>query len=711
MNVHIIGYCTTRTLRRYLSTTSVLWNPYVGVGCCRELPIKCYTDEFQTCKDLFYLNSQNFLVAVCKKRLKIPVRFFSVDQNDILNSKTSLKQACVADNEDQSLEPPSAVGVHGSREKGLEKTAATHCKPVSEFEKVGGDGVAGGQQTREQFYELLYKCASPTDVLDLAGKSNLNSKQLSNCFTVMWETIKKMSDEQRRYEKKLMFEHSMFEQLCVKAMKQAREMHCDDLAYTMLALVKLGVSSQSRLVQMLLKVSQEQLNKFHERALSVLANCLEEMESSKNVDALRAGLRVLIELRITRTRGILPLQTMMRAAGRDASPALKKKLETKAISMLDQFSLPNAQHMFTTLAAINLRSFPVLKACSDKIVENIHGIPFWRLVSVLQACQVLQYRNPELFFAVAEYVASTLCVWQNKQIVTFLSLFEELGFRHMGLLDAFALKVINDPHCLTLKEMLTVLRVYSLLNHLPREHSQRFLKVLNGNIESYLPKLSSVDLLRVTYSFCIFGYFPPVLFSYLLQEDVISELLTPGNQFQDINVRILHSINVCLELDGLSFAKQISQPLIIPTSSSITVNPAVQQALESILGDDGLFHSAVQLPMDYYIDFEIALDKEKKTAIPLCEAESYNQDIQRVAVVCALTSAFCYGTTHPRGRLAMKLRHLTALGFRTVLVPEHLFGRMSEDERVHFLKSKIYGEEQHSEGSVSALADQVLRVK
>ncbi|XP_043917842.1 FAST kinase domain-containing protein 2, mitochondrial-like [Protopterus annectens] len=374
MNTHAMGYHVVRTLRRYLGVNYVLWNPSVsvGIGSWRELPRKYCTNKLNICKDLFYLNSQNLLVTCCKKRLKVSLRCFSVDQTGNENGKTSLKQGCAAGNEDPSLEPPSSVGVRDSRVRKLVRTPTTHHNPESEFEKVAGDDSSRGQQTHEQFYELLLKCSSPSDVLDLAGKSNLNPHQLSNCFTVMWDTIKKMSEEKRWYEKKIMFEHPVFEQLCVKAMQEARGMQCDDLAYTMLALVKLGTSTHSRLIQMLLRVSQEKLNNFHERALSVLASCLEEMESSKNVDALRAGLRILIELRVARIKGVLPLQTLMRAAGSDASPALKKKFEAKALSMMDQFSLPNTQYMFTTLAAINLRSFPILKACSDKIVGIHH---------------------------------------------------------------------------------------------------------------------------------------------------------------------------------------------------------------------------------------------------------------------------------------------------------------------------------------------------
>lgn len=42
----------------------------------------------------------------------------------------------------------------------------------------------------------------------------------------------------------------------------------------------------------------------------------------------------------------------------------------------------------------------------------------------------------------------------------------------------------------------------------------------------------------------------------------------------------------------------------------------------------------------------------------------------RIAVVCPPHNSFCFGSTHPRGNLAVKLRHLKKLGYKPVLVSE-----------------------------------------
>lgn len=42
----------------------------------------------------------------------------------------------------------------------------------------------------------------------------------------------------------------------------------------------------------------------------------------------------------------------------------------------------------------------------------------------------------------------------------------------------------------------------------------------------------------------------------------------------------------------------------------------------------------------------------------------------RIAVVCAPASALCFASKHPRGRLAMRMRHLRLLSYRVILVRE-----------------------------------------
>uniref|UniRef100_A0A1A8J521 FAST kinase domains 2 n=1 Tax=Nothobranchius kuhntae TaxID=321403 RepID=A0A1A8J521_NOTKU len=314
------------------------------------------------------------------------------------------------------------------------------------------------------FWNHLERCRSPSDVLDLTCMYSPTNHQVSNCLTHMWFSTKKMSDEQRCYELQLMFEHPEFDKLLQRAMKSVQFMRNDDITYALLSLVKLGVPQRSYVVQTFLRACQEKLNDFDEKNLSILASCLKQMDGP-NVDALKEGMRLVVKISLPGIKNVVALQTMMHLLGKDSPKDLKQKLERKALSMSDQFSLPNSQHMIFTLAAMGFYSKPLLSVCSKIIAENLHNIPFTRLYQVLLSFKELLYRDPHLLTEISEYVASTLDIWTNKQLVLFLSVFEDLVFCPSALMEAYAGKVMENPNALTLKDLLCVLKVYSSFNY------------------------------------------------------------------------------------------------------------------------------------------------------------------------------------------------------------------------------------------------------
>lgn len=115
---------------------------------------------------------------------------------------------------------------------------------------------SGQTQRRSPFYDHLQRCKSPLDVLDVTCQYPPTVHQVSICLTHMWSAMKKMSDEQQRYELQLTFEHAAFDRLLQSAMKNVHHMHCDDIAYALLAMVKLGVPRRSRVVQTFLRNCQ-----------------------------------------------------------------------------------------------------------------------------------------------------------------------------------------------------------------------------------------------------------------------------------------------------------------------------------------------------------------------------------------------------------------------------------------------------------------------
>lgn len=557
------------------------------------------------------------------------------------------------------------------------------------------------RQRRSPFLDHLQRCRSPCDVLDLTCQTSPTVRQVSNCLSQMWATTKKMSDEQRRYELQLMFEHPAFEKLLQKAMKSVGQMRSEDIAYSLLGMVKLGVPQSSRVVQTFLRNCQEKLNDFDEKSLSVVASCLEHMKGSPNVGALKDGMRLVVEARLPGIKNVMTLQIMMRLLGKDAPLDLKRKLEGKALSMADQFSLPNTQYMITTMTTMGFYSKPLLDICSKKIIENINGIPFNRLYTVLQSCRELHYRDVDLLTGISDYVTSMIDIWSNKQVILFLSLFENLVFCPAALMEAFAEKVIDNPEALTLKDLLCLLKVYSYLNYDLQHHRQQFLDSLSRALDSYLPKMSSYELLKAVYYLCLLGHFPSAPLEKLLQSSTLELFSSTAPKFLQSQERMFQTVHLCLSLDRPVLPLPLTVPPSVlgdPVSRIPSVNPHLSQALQSILEDlaDTVLQEMVVVENSYFVDAVITklLPNQTETEESSFAGEECSpaESSQRIAVICAPYSGFCYGTSNPRGPLAIKIRHLKILGYNPVLLSEQQLKSEPEEKRADFLRGRIFPE-------------------
>uniref|UniRef100_UPI003AAE48D0 FAST kinase domain-containing protein 2, mitochondrial n=1 Tax=Centroberyx gerrardi TaxID=166262 RepID=UPI003AAE48D0 len=553
---------------------------------------------------------------------------------------------------------------------------------------------------RIPFYNKLGECGSPTDVLDLTTQYSPTNQQISNCLTHMWDTTKRMSEEQLRYELQLMFEHPGFDKLLQRAMKVAGHMRSKDLTYSLLAMVKLGVPQRSLVVQAFLRTCQEKMNEFDEKCLSILASCLDHMDSSPNVNALKEGVRLIVDARLPSIKNVVALQTVMRLVGKDAPLDLKKKLERKALSMTDQFSLPNSQYMISTMATMGFHSKPLLDICSKKITENIHGIPFNRIFVVLRACKELRYRDLDLLTTVSDNVASTMDIWSTKQAVLFLSVFEQLAFCPTALMEAFAGRAMANPDALTLRDLLCVLKAYSFLNYDLQDHRQQFLDNLSQALDSYLSKMSASAVLKAVYCLCLLGHFPAAPLEHLLQSSILEQLSPTRPKLLRSQERMFQTVDLCLRLDRPPLPRPLTVPPSVlgdPASRNLSVNPRLSRALRDALGDgaDGTLQEAVVVENFYLTDGVITKPLPvTKGSSPAGEESSPAESSQRIAVICVPQSAFCYGTSHPRGPLAVKIRHLKILGYTPVLVTEQELESVSKEERAAVLRRRIFPEHQ-----------------
>ncbi|KAM9327389.1 FAST kinase domain-containing protein 2, mitochondrial isoform 2-T2 [Pholidichthys leucotaenia] len=562
-----------------------------------------------------------------------------------------------------------------------------------------GETLSAQRQGTFPFFKHLQCCGSPSDVLGLTCKYSPTIEQISHCFSHMWSTTKNMSYERRRYELQLMFEQPAFDKLLQMAMKNVGRMGHEDINYCLLSMVSLGVPQRSRVVQTFLRACQDKLNDFDEKSLSILASSLKHMEEIPNVVALRDGMRLVVEGRLPRIKSVKCLQSMMGLVGKDAPRDLRWKLEKKALSMMDQFSLPNAQYMISIMAIMNFHSKPLLSICSKMILENLHLMPFNRLYEVLLACKELMYRDIDLLTGISEYVASFRDIFTNKQVLLILSVFESLGFCPAALMEANAEKVISNPEVLTLRDILCVLKVYSSLNYDLQHQRQKFLDSVSHVLNCYLPKMSGFELLRAVHSLSVMGHFPSAPLEHLLQESMLEQLA----ELAKICQKKFQTLDLCLRLDRPTLPQPLTVPTFVQEESiltSMSIKQRLAQDLKSLLGDQEktMLQEMVVVENFYFIDGVVTKPLTNQTCVTEAgEQFSSPEKCQRFAVIYTPNSGFCYGTSHPRGALAVKLRHLKILGYDLVLVTESELQLASQEKRVDYLRGHIFPENRRSE--------------
>lgn len=535
--------------------------------------------------------------------------------------------------------------------------------------------------------KLAQECNSLSDVLDTFSRAPTFPS--SSYFLAMWTIAKRISGDKRRFEIQLMFGHPAFHQLCEHMMREAKIMHYDHLLFSLNAIMRLGVPQNTLMVQTLLRTVQERINECDERCLSILSTALKTLEPCMNVNALRAGLRILVDQQVWKIEHIFTLQTVMRYIGKDTPFALKKKLEMKALKELDRFSVLNSQHMFEVLAAMDHRSVVLLNECSKMVIDNMHGCPFKVLIGILQSCRDLHYQNEDLFKSIADYVATTFEIWKLKQVIFFLLLFEDLGFRHPDLMDKLMEKVVEEPGALNMKNIVSILHVYSSLNHIRKGQNREFLEAMTSALTVHLHHISSENLLNTVYSFCLMDYFPLALINQLTEKNTISELLASGDT--EKNIHKLHVLNTCLKLDENACCKATHIPLPQLPPSPAHPNDKVAEVLSNLLEGDGCFSRNVQLPHNYHIDFEIKMDNNRTQVLSFSDVDATSAtNMQRVAVLCVPKSVYCLNSSHPRGLFAMKIRHLKAMGFHVILIHNWELRKLRLEDAVAFVKAKLY---------------------
>lgn len=546
--------------------------------------------------------------------------------------------------------------------------------------RTGNGHSLDGEETRLQASSMgPPKTSSCMELLDAFNSNSHSQHELYCTIMDLWKILAntkklKLSDRQ------LMSEHPNFYDLCYEVMKSAPSMSSPFLVCGLCVFVTLKVNQNTRLIQTLLNVCQQRLSTLKVEEISILANSLKMMESDKTVDILNSGLCLLIELKCEAVKDITTLQYLMRIA-----PAhLQRKFEEKALQMIDKFTVSQCYNMFSVLAEMNLHSDSLLDSCSHKLINCLDELSCKRIASLTGHCSKLLYFNEKLLSAVGENIMNNIYMWNIWQISMALRNMAFLRFRYVPLLDHFADKIMQESQPLKINFLVTAAKVYSVLHHLPEGKGDKFLETLDSALHLHMNSIKKKELLKTVYNFCLLGLVPASAINKLLEENSLGTLNRTDRSY-------LSHIKLCMSLESGSSPFSIQDLKKVEAYHSHSVIMC-HTFLKNYFKDPTLYQENMQLPSSYFIDFVLTWNREQSKLVPTGDVPNFDssQNITRFAVLCCTANAFTLGSLHPVGKMAVKIRHLKALGFTVVVVPVSQFIMLTEAKKVEYLKENIF---------------------
>ncbi|XP_068101079.1 FAST kinase domain-containing protein 2, mitochondrial isoform X2 [Hyperolius riggenbachi] len=490
----------------------------------------------------------------------------------------------------------------------------------------------------------LSKCTTPREVLDIFPTPSYRKDELFQGVMKLWHTFLALDKKQKLIERMFVIHHPHFHNLSHGIMKTAAVMTPAVLVRILHVFIHLNINQQSLLIQNLLCVCQERLTMFNEEELAILANSLERLQRDSNVDLLKYGLRLLMDIKIEEVNDVTPFLIIMKALGRTAPLNLKLKLEKKALQMIDKFTVAHSQKMFCILVDINFYSESLLNACSCKITAVI-----------------------------VQYLA-------------------HLRFRHVPLLDRYADILMQNLESLRIWDLSLAVQSFAMLNHLPEGKGHQFLAALNTVLQKHIDDIPLKDLLNMVHDFCMLGKCPRYAVNKLLHYQSFSGFKAKGQS------KILSSITMCLMVEepiSNSHSLWSLKKAPSPTSEGLQT---FHTFFQHFIKDPRLYLHSLQIAGTYYIDFIVSLDTQENNLVPVGDMwtekpqTADNPTIVRIAVICCTRNAFALGSFHPLGKLAVKIQHLKSLAFSVVVVPVNWFIKMNEEQKAEFLRTKIFRE-------------------
>ncbi|XP_062554747.1 uncharacterized protein LOC134219875 [Armigeres subalbatus] len=499
--------------------------------------------------------------------------------------------------------------------------------------------------------------------------------------------------------------HPRFAELCKALKYEARGFMINDVTESLKILTYFGVRSNSEIMTIFLHLLRHQINDVTLDHIVFLNFILKKMDRSPLVEALQLALPMLLQIQISYKMDHDNVQQLVDLIEVISQHRVSDRCVTNVVSALvlhgtnltglQAADVLKALTGFNTLEPLHVK---LLDNVYQTLIEKLDEINFKTIDFIMKRIveknidKFPMFFNDAYFKRCAQYVVDHDMGFINA--LYFQKKLNKIAFLHVPLLDYMGSKADNLS-IVPSAGIITIVAAFSNADYRPnnwdsiKSEIARNSSIMNPSIPwiRYNLELLSLDIFNKS---ILQHYLEPTAVEQSMQRTNIVDHFQLLELFQTL--RLLFP-----EYDGPLPDKRYTEKATVLLLQNNEL--PLQKPLEMIFGEEGSVLSQVTSDYGHVLDHVMVFDRDGR----IVKQPILQDDEQRAAriedltgrgnqvavVLCLPKSYYAMNINRLRGRFAMHIRTVEALGVSVVPISYHIWTNLPEAERLPFLEREI----------------------
>ncbi|XP_038116452.1 uncharacterized protein LOC6046277 [Culex quinquefasciatus] len=563
--------------------------------------------------------------------------------------------------------------------------------------------------TPTEVYLNALKCATDTkQVLELMPALD---KRKSDRQTLTLAALKGLFELHKQNRTTLqrqdVLHHPRFAELCKALKYESRGLVMNDITESLKILTYFGVRSNSEIMTVLLQLLRHQINDVTLDHVVFLDFILKKMDQSPLVEALQLALPMLLQIQISYKMDHENVQQLVELFGFISQHRVSDRCVTNVVSalILHGSNLSGHQAADVLKVLVDFNSFEPLHL---KLLENVFGALNGKIEEI--GFKMMNYimkkivsknldkypmlYNEEFFQRCAQFVVESDVGLLNA--LYFQKKLNKVAYIHVPLLDYISSMATNLSIVPT-TSILAIVGAFSNANYRPANWDQVKVEIAKHSSISnpaipwirYNLELLSMDIFNDT---ILKQHLEPAALDKSMARNTVVDYLQLLELTQTL--QLLHP-----GYDGpLPDRRYLEKGTVLLFQDN---DLPLQKPLEFAFGGEGSVLTQVTSSHGHVLDHVIVFGADGQVVRQPIQSDDDDQrvqarleDLQRegnkiVVVLCLSRSYYALNVNRLRGRFAMYVRTIEALGVRVVPVSYQFWSNLPEHERIPYLEREV----------------------